>query len=85
MSEKCEIYWRKKMLRLAAKLLKRADDVPNYCIDDFLDGMGGKGLGEEENCVKVKRLLMFLLSGIDERLEDIASEHIFATKNRIQG
>jgi hypothetical protein len=64
----------RKMLRFARKTLRRADQMETLCIDDFLDGMGDRDPKEEENCLKAKKFLSFLIEGLDERLADIAKE-----------
>lgn len=84
MSQKDDVWYRRKMLRLASKLLKRSEEIDKLCIDDFLDSMATRPRRgarraydpdtEESNCLKVKSLLQFFLSGIDERLEDIQIE-----------
>lgn len=77
MSEKDSVHWRRKLMKLARKILNRANDIENLCIDDFLDEMNRSGsIDEEHNCLKAKALLTFLLSGIEERLDDIRLENL---------
>ncbi len=80
MTEKYSIYYRRQLLSLADHILA-TDAVEKLCIDDFLDGMGNRGIDETSNCHKAKELLTFLLSGLNERLDDIAAELKSDTEN----